>query len=212
MEMKSQTNELKIILHYMVDVLAEEFPTDVFTPEYLIVSILDNAKSRAYKILDSCLMTKNLEELKNIYVNWLKDNKKDIVITKNGKNVNFDNELDRILVNAEIEQKKLGKDEMSSEHVLLSMLSPSNECVKIQNVFKNIGIDYNFVLSKCTETEKKTKKEKDMKQPISKPIFKMMNKGEVNKKAESNSNEYIGKYTISLNKMASDGKFDEFIG
>ena len=38
------SNELNKIISYMVEVLSEEFPTDVFTPEYLITSMLDNTK------------------------------------------------------------------------------------------------------------------------------------------------------------------------
>lgn len=40
---KLYSNDLKKILSYMVDVLSKEFPTEVFSVEYLIVSILDNS-------------------------------------------------------------------------------------------------------------------------------------------------------------------------
>ena len=98
---KLYSNELKKILSYMIDMLSNEFPTDVFTVEYLITSMLDNSKSHAYTLLDNCLMTQNLNELKKIYVNWLKENKKDIVIQKDKKEVRFNEELDTILNNAE---------------------------------------------------------------------------------------------------------------
>ena len=56
------TLELKNVLSYMTDILVNEFPTDVFTPEYLIVSILDTKNCHANLILDNCLMSNNLEE------------------------------------------------------------------------------------------------------------------------------------------------------
>ena len=44
LERKNYSYELQEVLEYMIDILATEFPTDVFTPEYLMVSILDTKK------------------------------------------------------------------------------------------------------------------------------------------------------------------------
>lgn len=208
---KLYSNELKNIISYMVDVLSKEFPTDVFTPEYLITSILDNSKSHAYMILDNCLMTQNLEELKKIYVNWLKDNKKDFIAQTDKKEVKFNEELDRILLNSENEQKELKSILVGSEHVLLSMLNPNNNCEKIQEVFKNIGIDYNFIINKCTEKNKKENTSNNNKKIMKKPSMLPL-KGEINQQAMSNSTEFISKYTINLNTLAKEGKIDELIG
>ena len=208
---KLYSNELKGIMSYMVDVLSKEFPTDVFTPEYLITSILDNSKSHAYMILDNCLMTQNLQELKKIYVNWLKTNKKDNVIQHNKDEVKFDEELDKILINSENEQKELKSILVGSEHVLLSMLNPNNKCEKIQEVFKNIGIDYNFIINKCTEKNKKENTSNNNKKVMKKPSMLPL-KGEINQQAVSNSSEFISKYTINLNQLAKEGKIDELVG
>lgn len=208
---KLYSNELKKILSYMIDMLSNEFPTDVFTVEYLITSMLDNSKSHAYTLLDNCLMTQNLNELKKIYVNWLKENKKDIVIQKNKKEVRFNEELDTILNNAEKERDNLKSILVGSEHVLLSMLNPENNCNKIQEVFKNMGVTYNFIIDKCAEKAKDNSNNNSSKKIMKKPSMLPL-KSEINQQAISSSSEYISKYTINLNQLAKEGKIDELIG
>ena len=208
---KLYSNDLKKILSYMVDVLSKEFPTEVFSVEYLIVSILDNSKSHAYTLLDNCLMTSNLEELKNIYVNWLKLNKSDKNLVVKKDNVDFNEELDRILTNAEKERENLKSILVGSEHVLLSMLNPDNKCEKIQEVFKNMGITYNFIIDKCSETSNKEKTNNAPKKIMKKPSMLPL-KSEINQQGISSSNEYISKYTINLNQLAKEGKIDELVG
>jgi ATP-dependent Clp protease ATP-binding subunit ClpC len=208
---KLYSNDLKKILSYMVDVLSKEFPTEVFSVEYLIVSILDNSKSHAYTLLDNCLMTSNLEELKNIYVNWLKSNKSDKNLVVKQDNVDFNEELDRILTNAEKERENLKSILVGSEHVLLSMLNPDNKCEKIQEVFKNMGITYNFIIDKCSESSNKEKTNNAPKKIMKKPSMLPL-KSEINQQGISSSNEYISKYTINLNQLAKEGKIDELVG
>ena len=91
------------------------------------------------------------------------------------KEVKFNEELDRILLNSENEQKELKSILVGSEHVLLSMLNPNNNCEKIQEVFKNIGIDYNFIINKCTEKNKKENTSNNKKK-ILKAILKLIQK------------------------------------
>ena len=208
---KLYSNDLKKILSYMVDVLSKEFPTEVFSVEYLIVSILDNSKSHAYTLLDNCLMTSNLEELKNIYVNWLKLNRSDKNLVVKQDNVDFNEELDRILTNAEKERENLKSILVGSEHVLLSMLNPNNKCEKIQEVFKNMGITYNLIFDKCSESSNKEKTNNAPKKSMKKPSMLPL-KSEINQQGISSSNEYISKYTINLNQLAKEGKIDELVG
>ena len=65
--------ELQDVLNYMVDILVNEFQTDIFTPEYLMVAILDTKNCHANMILDNCLMSNNMEELKEIYTSVLRE-------------------------------------------------------------------------------------------------------------------------------------------
>lgn len=209
---KLYSNELKNVISYMVDVLSEEFPTDIFSVEYLIASILDNSKCHAYTLLDNCLMTQNLDELKSIYINWLRANKKDITFDKKKNNkVKFNDELDKILKNAESERDYVKSILVGTEHVLLSMLNPENKCEKLQEIFKNLGITYNFIIDKCSEKSNKDKSNSQPKKIMKKPSMLPL-KSEINQQAISSSNEYISKYTINLNQQAKEGKIDELIG
>ena len=206
------SSELQNILAYMTDILSKEFPTNIYTIEYLIVSILDNKNCHAHQILDNCLMTRNIEELKKIYVNWLENNKKiNIIPNKNGL-FNFNSDLDLVLKNAENEKNIINSPIIGSEHVLLSLLNPINNCNKVQEVFKTIGLDYNFLLKKCTENKNNPNDNKNKLKLMQKPNMIMPLKSEVNKKGISSKTDYIDQFTISLNKMAEKGEIDELIG
>ena len=206
------SNELNKSISYMIDVLSKEFSTNECTIEYLIASILDNKKTHAYQILDNCLMTKNIIELKEIYFEWLKthiNNKYD----KTMSSVKFNEELQNVLNCANEECKYLGSNSIGTEHVILAMLNPNNNFVKIQEVFKNIGVDYTFFLNKCVESIKVNPKEDEKnKKNIISPKQLIPLKSEVNQKAVSVKSEYISQYTISLNDMAKNGKIDTLIG
>ena len=62
------TLEFNEVMDYMTSTLHNEFPTDVLTLEYLILAILDNRNCHANMILDNCLMSENIEELRKKYV------------------------------------------------------------------------------------------------------------------------------------------------
>ena len=61
------TLELNDVMGYMTNTLPGMFPTNILTPEYLILAILDTRNCHANLILDNCLMSNNLEELKKVY-------------------------------------------------------------------------------------------------------------------------------------------------
>ena len=95
---KNYSYELQEVLSYMIDVLSTEFPTDVFTPEYLIVSILDTKRCHANMFLDNYLMSNNIEELREIYTSVLGTNKKPVLKSKEHRDkVEFDFELNKII-------------------------------------------------------------------------------------------------------------------
>ena len=113
------SHELNDVLNYMVDILVNEFPTDIFTPEYLMIAILDTKNCHANMILDNCLMSNNMEELKDAYMSVLKEHAKPILIEKDSNKVKFDLELNKILENAKKEADKTNSPITGTEHVLL---------------------------------------------------------------------------------------------
>lgn len=205
---KQVTEELGSVLSYMTDVLSREFNSEKLTPEYLITSILDNKKCHAYMILDNFLMSNNIDDLKNIYINYLEKNKKSLNIKYNNKDLQFDSELSKIINDSEKEQQNLGSELLGSEHVLLSMLNPDNNHIEIINVFKNMGIDYQIVISKCSYNNNSNK---IIKKPQKTNQFFPL-KSDVNKKAITSKSNYIDQYTININKLVRSGKIDSLIG
>ena len=113
------TIELVNILDYMGTVILDEFPTDEFTLEYLILSILDNRDCHANMILDNCLMSDNLEELRKAYVSVLDKHSKPQL---KSDNPTYNDEVNKVLSCAEMECEKLGSQEVGTEHILLLSL------------------------------------------------------------------------------------------
>lgn len=210
--------ELENVLSYMVDILVNEFPTDIFTPEYLIVSILDTKNCHANLILDNCLMSNNLEELKEIYVSTLEKHiKPNVIIEKDANLFKFDLELNKIMERAVREMEKTNSNKVGSEHVLLSILNPANS-ISIEKVLKTVGLNYSFILNKCTE--RKEEQQQAVEQgiipmrkanPMLKPNFVPL-KSEVNMTAIAGKTTFIDQFTFDVNKMVEEGKLDEFVG
>ena len=219
---KNYSFELQEVLSYMIDVLATEFPTDVFTPEYLIVSILDK-KCHANMFLDNYLMSDNIDELREIYTSVLKTNNKPIVKENKDKDkVEFDSELNKIMEMSEKEADYTNSNLIGTEHILLAILNPKNN-IKIQEVFRTVGIDYELIFSKCKGAKKENKVQRKknfinnnggnitMSEQPKQQIIPL--KSEVNTAlSAANDGEFTKKYTTNINELARDGKLDELIG
>ena len=212
------SHELDDVLNYMVDILVNEFPTDIFTPEYLMVSIFDINNCHANMILDNCLMSNNMEELKEIYMSVLKDHSKPLIGETDKTKVQFDFELNKILETAKEEKKKTNAKVVGTEHVLLAILNPKNN-IKIREVFNTVGIEYNFILDKCMEETSKRPTPKPIRAKglinnnggaLKPAIFPL--KSEVNATSIIAKDEFISKYTTNLNTLAKEGKIDALIG
>ena len=209
------TIELNGVLDYMSTVLLNEFPTDVLTPEYLILAILDTRDCHANLILDNCLMSNNIEELRKVYVSVIDSHTKPQL--KDG-NVRFNEELMRILECAKTESEKLNNSQIGTEHVLLAILNKENG-FKEENVFGKFMLQYEFIFNKCNiNTEVEEKKNGKLKpKRINRNKSDNGNiplKSQVNTKTitTSGSDSSIEQYTTNLNNMAKNGKIDDIVG
>lgn len=211
------TFELNEIITYMSDVLINEFPTDVLTLEYLILAILDNRNCHANLILDNCLMSNNIEELRKVYVSVIENHTKPQL---KAKKVAFDDELTDVLNAAKYEADKMKNKLIGTEHILLAILNKDNS-FEAEKVFRKFRLEYNFIFDKCNvgvETASKEQEKKPSKLKTKKAT-KIINtdiplKSQINTKASSitSDNDFIEQYTISLNKLAKNGKIDDLIG
>ena len=223
MSEKNQSNytiELNEVLEHMSSVLLNEFPTDVLTPEYLILSILDTRDCHANLILDNCLMSNNIEQLRKIYVQVIDEHIKPQL--KDG-NIRYNDELVRILNCASEESTKLNNQQIGTEHILLAILNTKNG-FKEESIFSKFMLQYDFIFNKCNIDTKQKEKVMKPKKLIQKRNNKLDNdekkqdiplKSQVNMKTismNSGDNSAIEQYTTNLNTLAKNGKIDNIVG
>ena len=213
---ENYTLELNEVMNYMTNTLYNEFPSDVLTIEYLILSILDSKNCHANMILDNCLMSDNIEELRRIYVSALDRHSKP-QLKSIPMMIRFNDDLLKALECSRIESEKLNSKLVGTEHILLAILNKENNFNET-NIFEKFRLEYDFIFKKCNidkegKNDTKSKKLKERK-IMSKKNNDIPLKSQVNTKIISNnaSNDYIKQYTTSINKMAADGKIDEIVG
>ena len=210
------TLEFNEVMDYMTSTLYNEFPTDVLTLEYLILAILDNRNCHANMILDNCLMSENIEELRKIYVSVLDKHMKPQL--KSDKLV-FNDDLIKAIDCSKAEAEKLNCSPIGTEHILLAILNKDNGFAETE-VFEKFRLEYHFIFNKCNVNPQEKCQEKGLKlkklqaKKISKKNNDIPLKSQVNTKiiSTSSSNEFVEQYTTSLNKLAANGQIDEIVG
>lgn len=210
------TLEFNEVMDYMTSTLYNEFPTDVLTLEYLILAILDNRNSHANMILDNCLMSENIEELRKIYVSVLDKHMKPQL---KGDKLVFNDDLIKAMDCAKAEAEKLNCSPIGTEHILLAILNKDNGFAETE-VFEKFRLEYDFIFNKCDVKPQEKKQEKELKpkklqaKKISKKNNDIPLKSQVNTKiiSTSSSNEFVEQYTTSLNRLAANGQIDEIVG
>ena len=210
------TLEFNEVMDYMTSTLHNEFPTDVLTLEYLILAILDNRNCHANMILDNCLMSENIEELRKIYVSVLDKHMKPQL---KGDKLVFNDDLIKAMDCAKAEAEKLNCSPIGTEHILLAILHKDNGFAETE-VFEKFRLEYHFIFNKCDVKPQEKKQEKELKpkklqaKKISKKNNDIPLKSQVNTKiiSTSSSNEFVEQYTTSLNRLAANGKIDEIVG
>ena len=192
------TQEMNEVLSYMTDTLVNEFPTDVITPEYLILSMLD------------------IEELRKVYVSAIEAHMRPQLKTKD---IIFGDEITRLLNCAKDESEKMKNGEVGTEHILLAVLNKANG-FKNAEVFDKFRLEYDFIYEKCSYTSK----ESDIIQPKKSGRIKaksIRQNGEIPLKSQAGATQMIGKigdgdfvakYTTNINNQAKNGEIDEIIG
>ena len=210
------TLEMNEVLSYMTDTLINELPTDILTPEYLILSMLDIRNCHANLILDNCLMSNNIEELRKVYVSAIEAHMRPQ--TKKG-DVIFGDETMRLLNAAKAEAEKMQNPEVGTEHVLLAMLNKANG-FKNSEVFDKFRLEYDFIYEKCNYAPRAEKNTQPKKSNRIKPNGKISSDA-IPLKSQVGAPQMIGKiadgdfvtkYTTNINNKAKNGEVDEIIG
>lgn len=215
------TIEMSEVYAYMEEKLANEFPTDLLTPEYLILAILDTRNCHANLILDNYLMSTNLEVLREIYADAIRQHKHPKL---NDEAVKESDELERLFDSALVESEKMKNETIGTEHILLALLNKENE-FKTNEVFDKFRLEYEFIFNKCNvnvdsdenKPALKPKKHYSMlpkKTSPKPPTNAIPLKSQINQTASimSPKGNFVSKYTTSLNEMAQRGDIDDIIG
>ena len=212
-----KNTEYKDILAYMLDILGNEFPTAEFTPEYIMLAILDNPRCHANLVMDNILMTDTLDYLRNYYAQVIREEPKKPILNKD---VKFDKELSDIINRAEDEAEFLNSTKLGSEHILLSIINPANH-FKVGEKLISFGLAYDSICSNCRdfveETEQKSPKVKKVDNSYisnNHQDAKIPLKSEINSKVfvQNGNTPFINKYTINLHEEIANGKYDKLIG
>ena len=212
-----KNTEYKDILAYMLDILGNEFPTAEFTPEYIMLAILDNPRCHANLVMDNILMTDTLDYLRNYYAQVIREEPKKPILNKG---VKFDKELSDIINRAEDEAEFLTSTKLGSEHILLSIINPANH-FKVGEKLISFGLAYDSICSNCRdfveETEQKSPKVKKVDNSYisnNHQDAKIPLKSEINSKVfvQNGNTPFINKYTINLHEEIANGKYDKLIG
>ena len=212
-----KNTEYKDILAYMLDILGNEFPTAEFTPEYIMLAILDNPRCHANLVMDNILMTDTLDYLRSYYAQVIREEPKKPILNKD---VKFDKELSDIINRAEDEAEFLNSTKLGSEHILLSIINPANH-FKVGEKLISFGLAYDSICSNCRdfveETEQKSPKVKKVDNSYisnNHQDAKIPLKSEINSKVfvQNGNTPFINKYTINLHEEIENGKYDKLIG
>jgi ATP-dependent Clp protease ATP-binding subunit ClpC len=213
--MFKKNQEYQDVLYYMVKVLGNEFPTEEFTPEYLMLAILDSSKCHANYIIDNFLMSESMEQLRSYYHTELKFMDKKPIIK--GKSERYSKELSDILDAAEKEAEKMGNSKskkgddytVGTEHVIMAILNPENHFSSAKPL-KDYDLQYDHVSNKgYSFPEEKNKyinnNGGDSKIPL---------KSEVHSKLVISSKDTpnIKRYTINIHDELAKNGHDSLIG
>lgn len=205
-----RTQEFQDTFTYMVSILGNEFPTSEFTPEYLILSILDNTKCHANMIMDNILMSESMDYLRNYYHGQLQSmDRKPILDNMPPK---ASNELIMIMGSAVREAKALNSPLLGSEHVLLALVNPQNS-FSTAKALLDCGLRYNYMMGQAqnltesapTESPRRYINNNDNKIPL---------KSEIHSQVSVNNGETpnIKRYTINLHDEITKGHYDKLVG
>lgn len=212
------TVEFRTLMNYITTVLSTEFPNKGITIEYVMLAILDSKHSHANLILDNCLMSDNIEELRKIYTDTLQKHTSKYI--GGNTNMTFSDEVINLFNASSTEANMLNAPLIGTEHLLLAMLNPTNGFNE-EKIFKKFHIDYAFIKSRYSDsiesssvTPIRRRKLLPSKTPKKSKQENLPLKSQVNQKAivTTPHTEFISKYTLNLNEVIRSGNMDKIIG
>ena len=224
------SNELNELMDFITGTLASELPTLVVDCDYFLLGSLMHKNNLLYRRLDMCMVSSTIS---GIYDSWYKlVNSKALSAVKNNRVPKLDGKLKERMEAASSEAKACGSDEVTSEHVFLSILSDTDETNKIRKVFNKAGITYGFlkkklsegdvpeegsgnviaVLADSEETAKKKLQELAASSGMTNAAMVGVGNRPQKKKGKNGKTPCMNEFCEDLNSMAEEGKLTPVIG
>ena len=233
------SGELMSLLDFIKADLSQEIPTLTIDTNYFLLGVLAHKQNDLYIRLDSCMTSLAIQSIYNSWYQVLSS--KALTAVKPNRIPSVDTKFAQMLVNAEKEARNLGSEEVTSEHVFLSILSDVDDANKIRRVFNKAGITYGVLKNKMKEGRPmedhqmgtiqlpdgssaelhmvKAKTPEEAKKIIKKltgqdigDMRDLMDEGFMPGRKKRGKGDYIKEYCTDLNKLAEEGKIEPLVG
>ena len=228
------SQELDTLMDFIKNDLSKELPTLTVDLNYFLLGSLIQKNNNLYKRLDMCMTTTTMNAIYNSFYQVVSS--KALSAIKTNRKVNLDPKFADILAKAYDEANALEDEEVTSEHVFLSILADSDETNKIRKVFNKAGITYGIYKSKMKDDLisfdddgvidvmngdgfgvkiVKAKTPEEAMQKLKENLENEMASGQgpqQKKSTRGSKTPYIDEYCTDLNALAESGKMEPIIG
>lgn len=140
---KKFTQELKEVFDYIQNTLLKLYNSDKIGPEYFILSVLENEKTIAYKVLSKIMLNDVLEKTKSHFYQWLSANAKTFGIIKK-----YDAVFEKSVTDANLLSMRQKSNFINSGQLLFCILKNSEE---LNRYFKGVGVTINQINTQVIE-------------------------------------------------------------
>lgn len=140
---KKFTQELKEVFEYIQNTLLKLYNSDKIGPEYFILSVLENEKTIAYKVLSKIMLNDVLEKTKSHFYQWLSANTKTFGIIKK-----YDAVFEKSVTDANLLSMRQKSNFINSGQLLFCILKNSEE---LNRYFKGLGVTINQINTQVIE-------------------------------------------------------------
>lgn len=218
------SNELKKLLSYMEEVLAVSYPTAKLTLNYLMLAMFEYEGTLVNHRLEKCISSISMKSIHDAYEQLIST--KALTIIKPGREMKYDEKLINAIVNAKQQLSLVGDGEdgqITSEHVLLSILYEPTANNKVRAVFESVGFSASMLLTKMLEDKTGTKsgnsvveyededEPKKSKNDFAKKMFVEFS-GIKKAKSKNGKHPNIDTYCTNLNDVADRDGIDPLVG
>ena len=140
---KKFTQELKEIFDYIQNTLLKMYNSDKIGAEYFILSVLENEKTIAYKVLSKIMLYETLEKAKIHFYQWLSSNVKTFGIMRK-----YDDVFEKSVNEANLMSLRQKTKNINSGQLLYCMIKNSEE---LNRYFKNLGVTVSQINTQVIE-------------------------------------------------------------